>query len=256
MSTDETKLRGNKPRLENEWKLGAIPESIIKKIGEELIYRIAIGQPDTGDDFGNIFAAAIEGRHRKSSSGIVDVVRGKNAWSVKTLHKDNPLTIKKVNLISGRNSPIFSHNISDPHHDVDVTGRAVLSIWNARFNEALHEYNDLRIVVILRNTMKGEFLIFEEKATEYAVDDYVWEKNVRGNLEGYEKSTGEHKFTWQPHGAQFTVIRRVPGSAITLHTKEPDPIEKEHVLRFIGYDDSWIHMRRSQPFRNSAFTQR
>ncbi len=37
----------------------------------------------TGDDWGNIFANAIEGEHLSSPLGIADVVKDKTAWSMK-----------------------------------------------------------------------------------------------------------------------------------------------------------------------------
>lgn len=245
MPTDKTKLRGTKPRLhDGPWPLGAFPDEVIISIGKQFVHRLAIGQSDiTGDDFGTIFANAIGGTHRESPLGIADVVMNGNAWSVKIVKANRPFTQKNVRLISGRNSPDFSLGIQNAHSDLKATGRGVLSVWGARVNEALGEHDDLRIAVLIRNMARREFVLFEETATRYAADDYVWTENKGGNLEGHEKATGEHKFTWQFHGAQFTVKRHVPGSAVKFRIKQSPPmIEVEHVLRLARYKDDWIEI--------------
>jgi len=89
----------------------------------------------------------------------------------------------------------------------------VLSIWNNRVNEALDRYTDLRIVVLIRNMTTRQFRIFEEEAQRFVPTEFRWSFNAQGNLEGHNKTTGEHQFTWQPHGSQFTILRPVPASA-------------------------------------------
>ena len=244
MSTQEPRLKGNKHRVNGPWPLGQFPESVIKSIGKQLVHRLAIGQTDvTGDDFGTIFAVAIEGEHRESPLGIADVVRDGSAWSVKTIKHNKPFTLRKGRLISGRNSADYSLGITDPHRNIDATGSAVISVWNARVNEALGEYDDLRVAVFIRNMQSREFVIFEEAATRYASDDFTWQKNSRGNFEGYEKATGEHRFTWQSHGAQFTVIRTIPGCAIKFVIEhQPRLIEPQHILNLVRYNDDWIRI--------------
>ena len=178
------------------------------------MHRIAIGQTDlSGDDFGSIFAHAVEGTHRASPLGIADVIWGECAWSVKTVKTRKPLKATKVRLISGRNAPDYSIGISDPRSNVEKTGKAVLSIWNARVDEALAEYRDLRVVVLIRNVETREFLIFEEEGRRFPPNDFNWEINVRGNFEAKDRTSGTHRFTWQPHGGQFTIIQQVTGSA-------------------------------------------
>ena len=244
MPTDDPRLRGSRARLHGPWPLGAFPENVIVGVGRQFVHRLAIGHSDiTGDDFGTIFANAIGGDHRESPLGIADVVMNGNAWSVKTIKSSTPFTQKIARLISGRNSPDYSLGIDNPHDDINATGKAVLSIWNARVNEALGEHDDLRIAILIRNMAKKEFVLFEETATRYAADDYDWKINKGGNLEGFEKATGEHRFTWQFHGSQFTVKRPVPGSATKFRiNKTPPIIEVEHVLRLAKFKDDWIEI--------------
>ena len=186
-------------------------------IGKQIVHRLALGLGDiSGDDFGTIFANAIGGIHRSTPLGISDVVWKRCAWSLKTVKLPKPFKSKRVRLISGRNSPDYSQGISDPRADADDTGRAVLSIWNARVDEAMSEYDDLRIAVLVRNIATKEFMLFEEEAQRFVPTNYEWAFNKQGNLEGKEKSTNTHRFTWQPHGSQFTIIREVPTSGPSL----------------------------------------
>jgi len=203
---------------------------------------LAIGCSDiTGDDFGTIFANAIGGEHRGRPLGIADVVWNGCAWSVKTVKAARPYEQASVRLISGRCSPDYSLGIADPHANPDNTGRAVLSIWNARVNEALDQHDDLRIVVLIRNMEAREYRIFEEEAQRFTPGDYRWEFNPRGNLEGYDRVSGEHKFTWQPHGSQFTILRHVPASARRFSINRNVPIVSvEAVLQGINFDPNWI----------------
>ena len=178
------------------------------------MHRLAVGNAGiTGDDFGVIFASAIGGDHKGLSLGVADVSWNSCAWSVKTVEADQPFIQTRVRLISGRNSPVYSSGVENPFADIQAIGKAVLEVWNARANESLHEYDDLRIFVMIRNMVTLEFTLMEHEASRFIPKDFNWKKNTRGNLEGYETRTGEHCFTWQPHGSQFTVIRHVPASS-------------------------------------------
>ena len=112
------------------------------------------------------------------------MVLEKMAWSMKTVKCTNPLTIKKVRLISGRCSPDYSYGISDPHKDIQQTGRAVLGIWNERINLALDNYNPVRTLVLIRSEDCLSFCLFEEDTHRYPSNDYIWETNKNGNLIG------------------------------------------------------------------------
>ncbi len=110
-------------------------------------------------------------------------------------------------------------------------------------NESLGEHDDLRVVVLIRNFESKEFVIFEEEAHKYSSGDFRWEKNKNNNFMGYEKTTNEHRFTWQPHGGQFTIIRHVPGCAIKFKiVKNPPMLEQVQILKQIGYSDDWIEI--------------
>lgn len=242
MSSEELRLRGKARRRHEEFPLGDIPDKVIIGMARQFVHRLAIGHADiTGDDFGTIFGESIDGTHLASPLGVADVVKENAAWSVKTVKDKKPHETSRVRLISGRNSPDYSMGISDPRKDATATGRAVLSIWNARVNEALDNYDDLRVLVLVRNFSVRQFMVFEEEATRFTHSDYTWGFNARGNLEGHDVSTGEHRFTWQPHGSQFTVIRHVPAHARKFSINRNVPlIQLEHVLRLAKFDEDWV----------------
>lgn len=212
------------------------------RLARQFVHRLAVGNADiTGDDWGEIFANAIDGEHRHSPLGVTDVTWNGCSWSLKTVQAAKPFSRPTVRLISGRNAPVYSYGISDPLVDLVKTGRAVLNIWNERVNQSLNDHDDLRIVVLVRNMDALEFALFEYEAGRYSPNDYEWRLNRHNNLQGYEISTGEHHFTWQPHGAQFTVIRRVPGSAYKFRiVHHPGLLEAQHVLDLVEFKDSWV----------------
>lgn len=241
MSIEPT-LKGKLPRRSGPYPLGELPHSLAVGIGKHLVHRMAIGHGDiTGDDFAGMFSNAIGGMHRASPLGIADVAWNGCGWSVKTVKCSKPFEQTRVRLISGRNSPNYSHDISDPLADLTATGRAVLKIWNARVDEALSQHDDLRIFVMIRNMQAREFVLLEHEAVRFIPNDFRWEKNRNGNIEGYDQRIGEHRFTWQPHGSQFTIIHPVPVSAYRFRiTRRPGLVEERHVLNLIRFDDSWI----------------
>ena len=241
---NQLRLRGKANRRSGPYPLGEIPDAVLVRIGKQVVHRLAVGLGDiTGDDFGTIFAEGIKGVHRSRPLGIADVIWDDCAWSVKTVKATEPFQQRSIRLISGRNSPDYSLGISDPHVDASATGRAVLSIWNARVDEAMEEFEDLRIVVLVRNIATREFVLFEEEAQRFVPGDYQWAFNQRNNLEGRDKVSGIHRFTWQPHGSQFTVIRDVPGSSRRFSVTPNVPlVEPNVVLRAVGYSDEWIRV--------------
>ncbi len=236
------RLKGRSRRRSGPYPLGEFPASLATQIGRHIVHRLAVGNANiTGDDFGGIFASAISGTHRQSPLGIADVTWNGCAWSVKTVQAAHPFTQKLIRVISGRNSPVYSSGISDPYADIQATGAAVLDVWNARLNESLNDHDDLRIFIMIRNMSTLEFTLMELEAVRYVASEYIWRRNKQGNLEGFDVEGGAHRFTWQPHGSQFTVLHRVPASAYRFRiTRTPGTIEERQVLSLIGFDESWI----------------
>ncbi len=244
MCADDVRLRGKRERIVSPWPLGSFPHDIMINVGKGLAHALIVKSIDiSGDGFGTIYADAVEGSHLASPVGIADVVVNKCAWSVKTVKSKNPFKTKKIRLISGRNSPTYSSGITNLLDNIQATGNSVLSIWNGRLDEVLLEYGVLRVVVLVRNMDKREFLMFEQSATHFPLGDYEWRLNKKGNLEGYDIASEKHCFTWQPHGSQFTIIKHIPGSAVRFRIKEIcTTLDRDMILDLVDFSSDWIEI--------------
>lgn len=240
------RLRDSKKLTTHElYPLNDIPDTIIKSIGGRFVALLYIGRGDlSGDDWGDIFAEAIGGSHLASPVGIADVVKNNAAWSMKTVKNTNPFTCKTVRLISGRCSPDYSYGITDPHEDIQKTGRAVLGIWNERVNIAHDNYRSVRTSILVRSNDLLSYTLYETDNQRYPTNDYVWETNPNGNLIGKNTRTGEVRFTWQPHGSQFTIHETVSDAAVKFTIKKPPVLSHEAILDTIGFDDDWVSIIR------------
>ena len=213
------------------------------KIGSYFVYLLYIGRKDiTGTDWGDAFSDAIGGKHLDSPIGIADVVLEKMAWSMKTVKNSTPFNCKNIRLISGRCSPDYSYGITDPHDDIQKTGRAVLGIWNERVNIAQDNYSTVRTSVLVRSNDLLSYCLFEEENHRYRTNDYYWEVNANGNLIGKSLETNEVCFTWQPHGSQFTIHTKVPENAVRFEIQQPPLLTKENILDTIHFDKSWVRI--------------
>lgn len=236
------RLRDNKNNNIYElYPLGQIPKDIICNIAKWIVYYFSIGKSDiSGEDWGDIFAKAIEADHLNSPIGLADVILDGMAWSVKSVKNNNPHLCNKARVISGRCSPDYSYGITDPHKNIEETGRAVIGIWNERINIAKDKFEPLRSSLLIRNPNTLEFTLFEHELFRYNTNNYYWEINSNGNLEGFNKETNEHCFTWQPHGSQFTIIYKIPRSSIKFKIKRPPIIDFDKTLDQIGFNNSWV----------------
>lgn len=236
------KLRDRMNSLHRElYPINEIPHSIIRKIGAYFIYLLHIGRKDIGgDDWGDSLAYGIDGHHLNRPIGIADVVKDEMAWSTKTVKIINPFEANSVRLISGRCSPDYSYGITDPHLDVEATGKAILGIWNERINIAQDSYKAVRTTVLVRSYDLLKYSVFEVENHRFPTNNYRWEVNKNGNLVGYDIITQRHCFTWQPHGSQFTIHEDVPPSATKFEIKHPPIISHNEVLKTINFDDSWV----------------
>ena len=195
----------------------------------------------TGDMFSHIFAESIAGQSYSRPLGIADVEWNGCCWSVKTVKNQDPHNVSTIRLISGRNSPIYSAGINDPTLDIQRTGQSVLDVYNARIAMARRDHDDLRLVVLVRAMGSQAFTLFERAIVPLAPNNYQWKRNNRKNLEGYEGD--RHVFTWQPHGAQFTIIESVPSGAAKFRiTKQVPILEMDHVLRIAKFEPDWVEI--------------
>ena len=236
------RLRDNKNKKDYElYPLGQVPDNIIIEIGKWITYHYAVGQSDiSGEDWGNIFAHAIGGTHLGAPLGLADVIYKDMAWSVKSVKHENPHKASHIRVISGRCSPDFSYGISNPREDVAASGAAVLGVYNERINIAKERYEPLRTSVLIRNMKSLDFSLFEHDTVRYNPNEYEWRVNKRGNFEGVEKSTNTHKFTWQPHGSQFTILYDVSASSKKFKLQKPSVLDFNQIMNQVGFAPDWV----------------
>lgn len=231
-------------KIKPPYPLGDFPHNFVLKVGREIVYHLATNPESTieGAEWERIFAGAIGAEWKPSNVGLDDVILGVCAWGAKTVKSLNPHGVKIIRLISGRNSPAYSFDQKDLDANPQVIGCDVLKIWNARVESIRDKFSHLRTVVLVKSNDSTEFAVFESETVLYPIDRFEWTRNARGNLEGRETITGAHRFTWQPHGSQFTIIEPVPPSRICFRVRTPTPIDRDATLEAVGFDPSWIEI--------------
>lgn len=223
--------------------LNEFPKDFPFLLGKELIYLLAAkGKPELeGSEWESIFATCIGADWKHSNVGLDDVILGNTAWGAKTVKSTNPSTQKKVRLISGRNSPNYSFGErSDQEDDPKLIGDLVLEIWNERVSAIREKFKHLRTVVLIKSNDLSKVLVFEFETIRYDSELYKWKWNERGNLIGTNNKNGEHVFTWQPHGSQFTIIENIPDNSLIIQIRKPEALNKELILTTLGFDKTWI----------------
>ena len=223
--------------------LNEFPKDFPLVLGREIVYLLASkGKPTLeGKDWESIFVTCIGAEWHPSNVGLDDVILGNTAWGAKTVKSPHPSKTKKVRLISGRNSPVYSFGETvDVHANPEHVGISVVEIWNERVSAVRERFQNLRTVVLVKSNDLTEVLVFEFDTIRYDPGLYMWMWNKNDNLIGVEKSTGKHRFTWQPHGSQFTIIEEVPNSSLIIKIKQPKTLDKDEVLKTLGFDHSWI----------------
>lgn len=223
--------------------LNDFPKDFPYILGREIVYLLATKGKATleGDEWEDIFAKCIGADWKPSNVGLDDVVLGNTAWGAKTVKATNPSATTKVRLISGRNSPVYSYGETiDTSADPNIVGEHVLEIWNQRVSAVREKFQTLRTVVLVKSNDLSEVVVFEFDTIRYDPELYVWEWNKNGNLVGIEKSKMAHRFTWQPHGSQFTIIEEIPPKSVVIEIRKPETVDKEKLLNAVGFDKSWV----------------
>jgi hypothetical protein len=222
--------------------LNQFPSNFVHIVGKHIIYILATKSPPSleGPEWENIFADAINGQWKPSPVGLDDIVKGNCAWSAKSVKNNKPFSVGTVRLISGRNNPEYSfHNIEDTDNGI---GKQVLNIWNARVDEIRNRYAHARTVILIKGNEFNQYSVFEIETLRYQPELFVWRRNVHNNLEGFELETGKHRFTWQRHGSQFTIVEDVPEQRLKFIVRIPPALSIDQILSSIDYDPSWIQI--------------
>jgi hypothetical protein len=223
--------------------LNTFPKDFPFILGKEIVYLLASKGKAIleGTEWESIFATCIGADWKPSNVGLDDVILGNTAWGAKTVKASKPSKQKVVRLISGRNSPVYSFGETiDIKADPNAVGKSVLEIWNERVSAIREKFQNLRTVVLVKSADLSEVVVFEFDTIRYDPELFIWEWNKNGNLIGFEKSKVEQRFTWQPHGSQFTIRENIPEKSLTIRIKQPDILNKEDVLNALGFDKSWI----------------
>ena len=219
------------------YPLNKFPKEFPYALGRELVYLLASkGKPILeGSEWESIFATCIGAEWKPSNVGLDDVILGNTAWGAKTVKSTNPSKQKKVRLISGRNSPVYSFGDKvDTNANPNTVGKSILDIWNERVSSIREKFQNLRTVVLIKSNDLTQVVVFEFDTIRYDPELFAWRWNKNSNLEGIEKSNSEHRFTWQPHGSQFTIIEDVPQQGIVISIRQPPVLNKNKILTALG----------------------
>lgn len=234
-------------KAEPAFPLNEFPTDFPFLLGRELVYLLATkGRPEIeGSEWERAFAACIGAEWRPSNVGLDDVVCGNTAWGAKTIKAKSPSTVKSVRLISGRNSPIYSFGseIGSTVNPAEVGGQ-VLEIWNERVSAIRVKFKHLRTIVLVKSLDLLDLAVFEFETVRFEGERFRWHWNRNGNLEGFHIESGLHRFTWQPHGSQFTIIETVPDRCLMLRITKPEELSKNQVLKAVGFDSTWVKVTR------------
>lgn len=225
------------------YPLNSFPSDFPYAVGEQLVYILATrGETDIeGKEWEQMFAKAVNAEWKPSNVGLDDIVLGNTAWGAKSVKHRKPSSQRSVRLISGRNDLQYSYDfVAIPGEKAEEAGELVLNIYNERVYKIRESYKHLRTIVLIRSYDLTESVIFEFDTVAYEPSQYTWVWNTRKNLCGYSKLDGKHKFTWQSGGTQFTIIEEVPNEKIVVNIQKPELIDKETLLKSIGFDKSWV----------------
>jgi len=248
------------PRLRQATKtsplypLNKFPSNFSLKLAENIVYHLATANSDLeGTAWERIFADCIGATWSPSNIGLDDIkhIASSIAWGAKTVkgkvlssteyEKKFSVKQQRIRLISGRNSINFSFEKSvDPKtDDANTIGAMVLDIYNKRVREVRSKFESLRTVILVKDNDLTSIAVFEVDTDLYILNDYTWQWNTNKNLVGYDFN-GIHKFTWQPHGSQFTIIETLPIDCLRLQIKKPKTLEMREVLNTVGFNNNFF----------------
>ena len=233
-------------KVQSIYPLNSFPSAFPFRLGENLVYLLATKSPPSleGSDWEQMFSQCIDADWKPSNLGLDDVQHTQTAWGAKTvIASPDPFTQKRVRLISGRNSPVFSYDTKDPLSlPPSRLGEMILGIWNERVSDVRSRFKDVRTVVLLKSKDFTTFSVFEEETLRYEASRYNWSFNKNKNLIGTDPKTKESCFTWQPHGSQFTIHAEVPNKRTRIRLKQKPEVKRDLILKASGFDRSWIEV--------------
>jgi hypothetical protein len=240
----EPKLR-TVEKYQPPYPLNCFPPDFAVRLGREVIYHLATRQGASleGEDWERIFASCVGADWIPSNVGLDDVILEQTAWGAKSVKVSTPSKATRIRLVSGRNSTVFSFGDRVVSQcDPTEMGEKILAIWNERVAGIRRKYKHLRTVVLLKSSDLLELSVFEFDTEMFTSADFEWIWNKNNNLEGHHRISGDHRFTWQPSGSQFTIIESVPSNRLTIRIKQPPKLDQDEVLKALNFDSSWIEI--------------
>ena len=233
-------------KVKPPFPLNQFPPDFGYNLGREILYLLATKSTPSieGPEWEQTLANCISATWKPSNIGLDDVILENCAWSAKSVKNTKPESVSRVRLISGRNSPKYSFGKSSFDQEPDYLGEQILSIWNERVSSIRKTYKHLRTVVLIKSMDLLKLAVFEFETIRYDPELYTWNWNENRNLVGFEKVNNSHRFTWQPHGSQFTIIEEVPEDCLLIKIKDPPKLAKGEVLKALNYDETWVTVTR------------
>jgi hypothetical protein len=193
-----------------------------------------------GKQWERIYARCIQTEYAPSNRKVVDVEKGRQGFSLKTIKTGRRLhDIEKIRIIQCRPDPRLI-KVGGWRTSPQSTGDRIIQDWNRQVGALKESFDKLTEVVLIRSLDFNSFCLCEYDIECLNEADYTWEWNKRGNLQGYDKSMN-HCFTWQHGGSQWTVIKSVvPKQSINFFNDPASPeriiMSKREVLNLIGYE--------------------
>ena len=240
---EEPRLR-TADKVPPPYPLGKFSQATIYDIAAEIVFLLHTrGEARLeGSDWERIFALGIGADWQPSNIGLDDVRLGNCCWGAKTVKSANPAKATKLRLISGRNSLDYSYKQSDSRGlSPDAIGERVLGIWNQRVSSVRQRFAHCRTAVLIKSNDLSQCALFEFETLRFEAERFAWAWNKDGNLVGADEN-GRHKFTWQPHGSQFTIVEEVPQNRVAFNLRLPERLSVDFALKALGFDNSWVQI--------------
>jgi hypothetical protein len=127
--------------------------------------------------------------------------------------------------------------VADPNR----LGAMILEAWNKSLT-IVCGFDEERFSVLFAGKDSSSAVFFEVPIIPFEPSEYDWDWNEDDGLDGYVKGTGVQRFSWQPHGSQFTVISRVPDNRLKLRIRRPQLLDRDSVLKQLKFDPSWVEI--------------
>ena len=150
--------------------------------------------------------------------------------------------IHHVSLTNTLHLPMdFDKAVSECAADPSKLGAMILGAWNKSLS-IICGFDEERFSVLFAGMDSPCAVFFEVPIIPFEFSEYDWDWNEDDGLDGYVKGTGVQRFTWQPHGSQFTITTAIPDNRLKLRIRQPPRLDREEVLTQLKFDPSWVEI--------------